>query len=198
MADPGTIGAVVTGLSVLKGYAAYQESYLGAKNLRESAKLTRQYAAQIRAYAQQEAAEIEQAGFLSGISIENQTHFQRIAQRIQAGRTIGALRARAAASGADIGVGAPAQAEYTQRYTAKMQDYLTRAQGARAATVARIDANRQARSALRQADLNARAAEMQAQQMMTQAKTLDKTRGLSVLGGGASGAAQGFQLMNLM
>ena len=187
---------VATGLGLLKGYAAYQESYLGAKNMRESAKLTREYAAQIRAYARREAAEIEQAGLLSGISIENQAHFQRIAQRIQAGRTVGAIRARSGASGADVGRGAPAEVEYAQRYTAKIQDYLTRAEASRASTVARIDANRQARSILRQADLNARASEMQAQQMMTQAQTLDKTRGLSVLGGTAGGAAQGFQLMN--
>lgn len=191
------IPLLAAGMAILGGGAAYQENILSAKMLRDNAQATREYAGQIREYAKEDAADIRRSGFEQGIAIENQSFFSRVAQKIESERVAGAIRARAGASGADVGYGTPAQVEYTQRLTAKTKDYLARVQGEQAKSAARLSAARQARATLRQAELNAQSAEMQAQQMAAQAEMLDQTRGASVLSGFFSGGARGFQLASL-
>lgn len=196
MVEPVTTTAIVVGgLAALGGGAAYQENYLSAQNLYQSAELYREYSQKIRDAAQEQAATIKRAGFEQTIGIRNQAFYTRVFQNIEAAQVAGAIRARAGASGADVGTGTPAQVEYTQRYNAKVKDYMTRVEGETAAEVARLNASRSAQATIRQAELQAQAAEMQAQQAQAQAQALDATRGASILSGMFRGGSSGFNLM---
>lgn len=186
-------GAAVAG-GLISAYGQYQSSIAQAQQLRAQAEMNRQYAQETKRLAAIEAENLRKAGFEQKLGILNQTQLARVAQAIEGERITGAIRARAGASGATVGVGAPAQVEYSQRYANKMKDIQMRIQGDRAAAVAMLNANRQADTLLRQADFQARQLTDRSSLLAAQAGGLDQTRGLGVLGsllsaiGGAGGA----------
>lgn len=193
------IGAIVAGLQiaggVTKAYGAYESSIQQARALREQAALNRQYAAETMRLANIEARNVERAGFEQKLGLLNRTALSRIAQEIEAGRMTGAIRARAGASGAEVGYGTPAQVEYSQRLTAKIKDYQTRAEGQRAAAAAELDAFRQAKMTRMRAAFQARQLSDRASLLTAQAKGLDRTRGMAVVGSllGSAGSIYGTQ-----
>lgn len=182
---------------LLSAFGTYQSNIAQAQQLRAQAELNRKYAEETKRLAAIEASNLRQAGFEQRLGILNQTQLARVAQAIEGERTVGAIRARAGASGADVGGGTPAQVEYAQRYTNKLRDMQTRMQGQRNAAVAMLNANRQADSLLRQSEFQAMQMRDKATLLTAQAQGLDQTRGLSVfsalLGAGSSATSGYYQ-----